>query len=53
MVFRHKLVLFYRIKEPIERKKIRLSKSPFWVKVGPCPLECEKKDLICNWLYFW
>lgn len=20
--------------------------SPFWVKVGPCLLECEKKDLM-------
>ncbi|MBA0696717.1 hypothetical protein Goari_003247 [Gossypium aridum] len=30
----------------MERSKIRLVAFPFWVKVGPCPLECDKKDVM-------
>lgn len=45
-LFRRKVILFDRLKEPMERKKIRLICSPFWVKVGSCPPECECKDLM-------
>ncbi|KAH1057101.1 hypothetical protein J1N35_035166 [Gossypium stocksii] len=31
---------------PIERSKIRLVLSPFWIKVGPCLPGCDKKDLM-------
>ncbi|MBA0869971.1 hypothetical protein Goshw_005934 [Gossypium schwendimanii] len=30
----------------MERSKIRLVASPFWVKVGHFPLECDQKDLM-------
>lgn len=30
----------------MESKQIRLVESPFWLKVGPCPPKCDKKDLI-------
>lgn len=45
-LFRRKLFLFYWIREPTERKKIKLTSSLYWVKVGPCPSECERKDLM-------
>lgn len=44
-IFRKKLVLFNRIVEPIERNKIQLAMSPYWVKVGPCSPKCDRKDL--------
>lgn len=28
----------------MERSKISLVRSPFWLKIRPCPLECDKKD---------
>lgn len=37
---------FGKLNEPIERNKIKLVLSPFWVKTGPCPLEYDKKDFI-------
>lgn len=40
------MVLFYRLNEPIERKKIRLLSCPYWIRVGPYPLECEPKDMM-------
>lgn len=30
----------------MERNKIQLIFSPFWLKVGPCPPECDKIDLM-------
>lgn len=44
-MFRKQLVLFKKIVDPIERKKIRLTMFPYWVKVGPCPPKCDRKDL--------
>ncbi|MBA0715886.1 hypothetical protein Golax_014762, partial [Gossypium laxum] len=38
--------LRYRLLESMERSTIRLVASPFWVKVGPCPPKCDRKDLI-------
>lgn len=32
--------------ELIERSKIRLVLSTYWLKVGPCPSECVRKDLM-------
>lgn len=43
--FRKQLVIFDRLLETIERCKIGLLMSPFWVKVGPCPPKCDRKDL--------
>lgn len=45
-LFRRQLVIFERLKSPIERINIQLILSLFWLKIGPCPLECDKKDLI-------
>ncbi|MBA0553285.1 hypothetical protein Golob_012477, partial [Gossypium lobatum] len=33
-------------KESVELNKIRLVYSPFWLKFGPCPPECDKNDLM-------
>lgn len=44
--FRRQLIIFKRLKAPTERKKIRMVLSPFWLKVGPCPPECDKDDLM-------
>ncbi|MBA0798368.1 hypothetical protein Gohar_008961 [Gossypium harknessii] len=46
MVFSEKSNYFYRLLESIERRKIKLIISPFWIKVGPCPSEYERKDLM-------
>lgn len=40
------MVVFARLLEPIERKKIKLISSPFWVKIGPCPPGCDQKDML-------
>lgn len=45
-LFRRKVVLFDPLGEPIERKKIRLVISPFWIKVSPYHPKCESKDLM-------
>lgn len=44
--FRRQLVIFGRLLNPTERNQVRLTQSPFWLKVGLCPPECDKKDLI-------
>lgn len=44
--FRKHLIIFYRLLESMERRKVKLVMSPFWVKVSPCPPECDKKDLM-------
>lgn len=45
-LFRKQLILFYRLHESVERSKIRLATFPFWLKVGPGPLESDCKDLV-------
>ncbi|MBA0881194.1 hypothetical protein Goshw_017120, partial [Gossypium schwendimanii] len=45
-LFRKHLVLFDRLIKPMERDQIRLVSSPFWVKIGPCLPEFDKKDLL-------
>ncbi|MBA0797756.1 hypothetical protein Gohar_008419 [Gossypium harknessii] len=37
---------FRSAENPIERDKVRLVLSPFWLKIGQCPPECDKKDLM-------
>lgn len=44
--FRRHVLLFYRLINPVDRKNIKLVKSLFWLKAGPCPPECERKDLM-------
>lgn len=44
-LFRRQVVLFDRLLEPIERRKVRLVRSPFWVNIDPCPPDSDKKDL--------
>lgn len=40
--FRRQLVVFDRLMNSMERSKIRLVNSPFWLKIGPCPSDtCE------------
>ncbi|MFQ6668323.1 hypothetical protein Gotur_034011 [Gossypium turneri] len=45
-LFRKKLVIFDRLTKPMERDQIRLVSSPFWIKIGPCLPEFDKKDLL-------
>ncbi|KAA3453235.1 reverse transcriptase [Gossypium australe] len=45
-LFRKYLILFDRIRDLVERDQIRLTSSPYWIKIGPCPPEYDKKDLM-------
>ncbi|KAG8484825.1 hypothetical protein CXB51_021533 [Gossypium anomalum] len=45
-LFHKQLIIFDRLTKPIEMNKIKLVSSPYWVKAGPCPPECDKKDLM-------
>ncbi|MFQ6622534.1 hypothetical protein Gotur_003108, partial [Gossypium turneri] len=45
-LFRKSLVIFDRLTRPMERSQIRLVSSPFWIKIGPCLPEFDKKDLL-------
>ncbi|KAH1039717.1 hypothetical protein J1N35_041460 [Gossypium stocksii] len=45
-VFRKQLIIFDKLLQSVEQNKIRLVSSPFWLKLGPCPPECDKKDLM-------
>lgn len=38
--------LFERLIYETDRHKLRLVKMPFWLKIGPCPPKCHKKDLL-------
>ncbi|MFQ6637574.1 hypothetical protein Gotur_014084, partial [Gossypium turneri] len=40
------LVIFDRLTKPMERDQIRLVSSPFWIKIGMCLPEFDKKDLL-------
>ncbi|KAH1073059.1 hypothetical protein J1N35_025387 [Gossypium stocksii] len=44
-LFRQNLMLLKKLEKLIDRSNIRLIQSPFWLKIGPCPPECDKKDL--------
>lgn len=53
-LFRRQLIIFDRLKEATERRNIKLVFSLFWLKIGHCPLECEKKDFMhAIGFYFW
>ncbi|KAA3460895.1 BEACH domain-containing lvsC [Gossypium australe] len=45
-LFRKFLILFDRLINPVERDQIRLTSSPYWIKIGPCPPEFDKKDMM-------
>ncbi|MBA0872368.1 hypothetical protein Goshw_012404, partial [Gossypium schwendimanii] len=45
-LFKRQLIIFDRLVEPIERRRFVLFFFPFWLKIGPCLLECDKKDLM-------
>lgn len=45
-LFRKQLILFERLLEPVDRQKLKLVMTPLWVKIGPCPPEFDKKDLM-------
>ncbi|KAK5812430.1 hypothetical protein PVK06_027860 [Gossypium arboreum] len=45
-LIRKQLIIFDRLTQPLERNKNQLTFSLFWMKVGPCPPECDKKDLM-------
>ncbi|MFQ6626619.1 hypothetical protein Gotur_005986 [Gossypium turneri] len=53
-LFRKSLVIFDRLTKPMERDQIRLVSSPFWIKIGPCLPEFDKKrSLACHRGYVW
>ncbi|KAA3468577.1 Zinc finger, CCHC-type-like protein [Gossypium australe] len=45
-LFRKYLILFDRLRDLVERDQIRLTSSPYWNKIGTCPPEFDKKDLM-------
>lgn len=45
-LFRRYLIVFEHLMESKNRDNIRLISSPFWIKVDPCPIKCDRKDLI-------
>ncbi|KAA3457985.1 reverse transcriptase [Gossypium australe] len=45
-LFRKSIILFDRLKNPTERDQICLTSSPYWVKIGMCPPEFDKKDML-------
>lgn len=45
-LFHKQLVIFNRLMEHTVRSKIRPTISLFWLKVGPCPPECDRKELM-------
>lgn len=44
-LFRKQMVIFYRLTATMDRSLIKLVEPPLWLKVGYCPLDCDKKDL--------
>ncbi|PPD87772.1 hypothetical protein GOBAR_DD15288 [Gossypium barbadense] len=42
-LFRKQLIIFDRLVTPVERSQIRLSSSSYWLKIGPCLPEFDKK----------
>ncbi|KAH1082045.1 hypothetical protein J1N35_021806 [Gossypium stocksii] len=44
--FRKQLIIFDRLLKSVERNKIQLVYSLFWLKVVSCPPKCDKKDLM-------
>ncbi|KAH1097420.1 hypothetical protein J1N35_014341 [Gossypium stocksii] len=45
-LFRKQLIIFEKLKKAIEMSKIKLVLSMFWLKIGSCLPEYEKKDLM-------
>ncbi|KAH1048011.1 hypothetical protein J1N35_038795 [Gossypium stocksii] len=45
-LFRKFVILFDRLRSPTERDQIRLTSSPFWIKICSCPPKFDKNDLI-------
>ncbi|KAK5787025.1 hypothetical protein PVK06_041676 [Gossypium arboreum] len=45
-LFRKSLILFNRISQPMARGQIRLTSLPYWIRIGSCPPEVDKKDLL-------
>ncbi|KAA3458458.1 reverse transcriptase [Gossypium australe] len=45
-LFRKYLVLFDRLVSSIDRDLIYLTSSPFWIKIGPCLPNFDKKDML-------
>lgn len=44
--FHQQLIIFYSLVCPVERSKIKLIVFPFWLKVGLCLPERDKKDFM-------
>ncbi|KAL1067286.1 hypothetical protein V6Z11_D12G118800 [Gossypium hirsutum] len=45
-LFRKNLIIFDRLTKPMERDQIWLVSSSFWIKIGPCLPEFDKKNLL-------
>lgn len=44
--FKRQLILFERLIYATNRRKIKLINSLFWIKIGLCPPEYDKKDMM-------
>ncbi|MBA0832542.1 hypothetical protein Goarm_016930 [Gossypium armourianum] len=45
-LFCKQIIIFVLLTAPIERSQIWLVTSPVWLKIGSCPPDCDKKDLL-------
>ncbi|PPD74473.1 hypothetical protein GOBAR_DD28602 [Gossypium barbadense] len=45
-LFQKNLILFDRLCQAMERNQIKLTSSPFWIKIESCSPEFDKKDLL-------
>ncbi|KAH1073221.1 hypothetical protein J1N35_025549 [Gossypium stocksii] len=45
-LFRKNLIIFDRLTKPMDRSQIKLTSAPFWIKIGLCPPEFDKEDLL-------
>lgn len=45
-LFQKQLIVFDRLTETVDREKIQLVESPYWIKIGSYPLECDCKYLM-------
>ncbi|MBA0773019.1 hypothetical protein Gotri_008324 [Gossypium trilobum] len=53
-LFKKNLVILDRLTKLMERDQIRLVSSPFWIKIGMCLPEFDKKrPLACYRGHFW
>lgn len=39
-------MIMEKLSLPLNRDQVKLTMAPMWLKIGPCLVECDKKDLM-------